>query len=126
MLRLAVSCRFIILGVSVLVGVELIGYWGAVFAIPVAASLKVLVTAAWQESHSGGVFLDPPYGEGWVDKILGLLARSPTLEPDAWVVVEHSQHEEGAEAHPPLALTDRRRYGTTGVSFYQRQGEEAA
>ena len=28
--------------ISVLVGVELVGYWGAVFAIPIAASLKVL------------------------------------------------------------------------------------
>jgi len=74
----------------------------------------------------GGVFLDPPYDEGWVDKILRLLARSSLLEPQAWVVVEHSQNEAGAEVYPSLLLTGRRRYGTTGVSFYQRQIEEAA
>ncbi len=74
----------------------------------------------------GGVFLDPPYDEGWVDKVLRLLARSSILEPQAWVVVEHSQKETGAEAYPSLLLTDRRRYGTTGVSFYQRQTQEAA
>jgi 16S rRNA (guanine(966)-N(2))-methyltransferase RsmD len=74
----------------------------------------------------GGVFLDPPYDEGWVAKVLQALARSAILEPQAWVVVEHSQHETGADAYPPLLLTDRRRYGTTGVSFYQRQTEEAA
>lgn len=72
----------------------------------------------------GGVFLDPPYDEGWIDKILRLLAQAPILEPGAWVVVEHSQGEEGSEAYPFLALTDRRRYGTTGVSFYQRQDKE--
>ena len=76
------------------------------------------------ELRFGGVFLDPPYGEGWVDKILRLLAQSPILEPGAWVVAEHGQGEKGAEAYPFLALTDRRRYGTTGVSFYQRQNKE--
>jgi len=74
----------------------------------------------------GGVFLDPPYNEGWVDKVLRLLAHSLILEPNAWVVVEHSQNETGADIYSPLLLTDRRRYGTTGVSFYQRQAEEAA
>ncbi len=72
----------------------------------------------------GGIFLDPPYEEGLVDKTLRLLAASAILEPQAWVVVEHTHHEEGAETYPPLALTDRRRYGTTDVSFYQRRGEE--
>jgi 16S rRNA (guanine966-N2)-methyltransferase len=87
---------------------------------------KGIKVAEGQGLRFGGVFLDPPYGEGWVDKTLRLLARSPILEPDAWIVVEHGQREEGAESYPPLALTDRRRYGTTGVSFYQRQGEEGA
>jgi predicted PurR-regulated permease PerM len=45
--------------ISVLVGVELIGYWGAVFAIPFAAAMKVFVTAAWQETHAGQLVLDP-------------------------------------------------------------------
>ncbi|HEY1739298.1 MAG TPA: AI-2E family transporter [Acidimicrobiia bacterium] len=45
--------------ISVLVGVELLGYWGAVFAIPVAASLKVLASAAWQETHGGHALTDP-------------------------------------------------------------------
>jgi 16S rRNA (guanine966-N2)-methyltransferase len=72
----------------------------------------------------GGVFLDPPYGEGWVDKTLRLLGPSTILQSGAWVVVEHSQEEVGAESYAALVLTEQRRYGTTGVSFYQRQGEE--
>lgn len=91
-----------------------------------AYAAKGIKVAEEQGLRFGGVFLDPPYGEGWVDKTLRLLARSAILTPGAWVVVEHSQQEEGTESYPPLALTDRRRYGTTGVSFYQRQGEEAA
>ena len=69
----------------------------------------------------GGVFLDPPYGEGWVDKTLRRLARSPVLLPGAWIVVEHTQQEPGAPAYSPLVLTDRRRYGTTEVSFYRHE-----
>ncbi len=36
---------------SVLLGVELFGYWGAVVAIPVAACIQVIVTASWREAH---------------------------------------------------------------------------
>jgi 16S rRNA (guanine966-N2)-methyltransferase len=91
-----------------------------------AYATKGIKVAEEQGLRFGGVFLDPPYGEGWIDKTLRLLARSTILLPGAWVVVEHSQQEEGGESYPPLALTDRRRYGTTRVSFYQCQGEEAA
>jgi 16S rRNA G966 N2-methylase RsmD len=87
---------------------------------------KGIRVAEEQGLRFGGVFLDPPYEEGWVDKVLRVLARSPILEPAAWVVAEHSQQEKLADAYPPLLLTDRRHYGTTWVSFYQRQTEEAA
>lgn len=95
---------------------------GRVFRAYAAKGIKI---AEEQGFHFGGVFLDPPYEEGWVDKTLRLLAESSILTPQAWVMVEHSQHEAGADTYSSLALTDRRRYGTTGVSFYQRQGEEA-
>jgi 16S rRNA (guanine966-N2)-methyltransferase len=96
---------------------------GRVIRAYVAKGLRV---AEEQGLRFGGVFLDPPYGEGWVDKTLRLLARGAVLEPRAWVVAEHGRDEEGADSYPPLHLTDRRRYGTTWVSFYQRQAEEAA
>lgn len=91
-----------------------------------AYAAKGIQVVAAQGCRFGGVFLDPPYGEGWVDKTLRVLARSSVLESGAWVVVEHGSQEEGSEAYMSLVLTDRRRYGTTGVSFYQHQGEEAA
>ncbi|NOT55610.1 MAG: 16S rRNA (guanine(966)-N(2))-methyltransferase RsmD [Deltaproteobacteria bacterium] len=87
---------------------------------------KGLRVAEEQGCRFDGVFLDPPYDEGWVDKTLRALALSPLLAPGAWVVAEHSQHEQGAETYPSLLLTDQRHYGTTVVSFYQHQAEEAA
>ena len=71
----------------------------------------------------GGVFLDPPYGQGWTNKVLPILAHSPILEEEAWVVVEHGGQERVADSYPPLVLTDRRHYGTTWVSFYVRRSE---
>jgi len=91
-----------------------------------AYTAKGIKVAEGQKWRFAGVFLDPPYDEGWIDKTLRLLAQSPILEPGAWVVVEHSLQEEGVLEYAPLVLTDRRRYGTTGVSFYLHQGEEAA
>ena len=79
-----------------------------------------------QGRRFSGVFLDPPYGDGWVDKTLHRLACSPIIAPGTWLVVEHASGESGAATYPPLVLTDRRRYGTTGVSFYECQDEVAA
>lgn len=96
---------------------------GRILRAYAATGLKI---AAQLGLHFQGVFVDPPYGEGWVDKILRPLASGPLLSPDAWVVVEHDPRESGAEAYVGLVLTDRRRYGKTGVSFYHSQDEEAA
>ena len=90
-----------------------------------AYAAKGIKIVEGQGSQFGGVFVDPPYREGWVDKILRLLASSTILAPQAWVVVEHDQQETGADEYTSLVLTDRRRYGKTGVSFYQYQDEEA-
>ena len=93
-----------------------------------AYAAKGIKIAGEQGLRFDGVFLDPPYGEGWVEKILHALASSSILSPDGWVVVEHDQHEVGADTYASLVLTDRRRYGKTGVSFYrcQDQAEDRA
>ncbi len=91
-----------------------------------AYAAKGIKVAEAQGLRFGGVFLDPPYGEGWVERTLRQLAVSAVLQPGAWVVVEHSPQEEGGNTYGGLILTDRRRYGTTGVSFYLHQAEEAA
>ena len=90
-----------------------------------AYALKGIGILEDQGLRFGGVFLDPPYEDGWVDKTLRRLARSAILRVGAWIVVEHARHEAGAESYAPLVLTDSRCYGTTGVSFYQHKGEEA-
>jgi 16S rRNA (guanine(966)-N(2))-methyltransferase RsmD len=62
-------------------------------------------------------FVDPPYEEG-PEAALALLG--PVLLPGARVVAEHDARRPPGERYGPLALADRRRYGSTGVSIYQR------
>ncbi len=66
----------------------------------------------------GLIFLDPPYGKGLVGQTLQTLAASSILSPDTFIVAEHSLTEE-LQLIPPLQPVDRRRYGSTQVSFFR-------
>lgn len=63
-------------------------------------------------------FLDPPYGQGLVEKTLELLSSSPLLAPDAVIVAELGSREELSSSIGSLEEFDRRRYGDTTVSFW--------
>lgn len=66
------------------------------------------------------IFADPPYDAGEIGRILGELAILPLLTEDGVVVVEHSPREDGTERIGELRRFDRRVYGQTNVSFYER------
>jgi 16S rRNA (guanine(966)-N(2))-methyltransferase RsmD len=63
-------------------------------------------------------FVDPPYQAG-PEAALALLA--PALAPGGQVVAEHDARRPPADRYGPLALADRRRYGSTGISIYRRE-----
>ncbi len=62
-------------------------------------------------------FLDPPYAEG-PQAALGLLDR--VVAPRGVVVAEHGLRSPPAVRYGSLLLADRRAYGGTGISIYQR------
>ena len=64
------------------------------------------------------VFLDPPYEKGFIEVTLQDMVREGILEEGAVVIAEHSIRERPSEEYDGLALTDRRKYGDTEVSFY--------
>jgi 16S rRNA (guanine966-N2)-methyltransferase len=64
------------------------------------------------------VFLDPPYGKGLTDDTLRLIAGSDILKEDAVVVAEHHYKEILSDRYRKLQLSDQRKYGSTGVSFF--------
>ena len=63
-------------------------------------------------------FLDPPYAVGPGPALAGLAA---CLSHGAFAVAEHDARETPADRGPGLALVDRRRYGSTGISIYRRE-----
>jgi 16S rRNA (guanine(966)-N(2))-methyltransferase RsmD len=66
------------------------------------------------------VFLDPPYGRGLTNRCLEQLGTGRLLRPNATVVAEHTMAVDLSSTYGCLRLWRVRRYGSTGVSFYQR------
>ena len=69
------------------------------------------------ERRLGLIFLDPPYHQNMLGPALQHLSSSKSVQPDAMIVVEHSQREMLPQNDTPFVLYDQRRYGKTLVSF---------
>jgi len=69
------------------------------------------------------IFMDPPYGQGWVQKTLRALSQSAILAPQGLIVAEHSSGED-LPSVPPWERIDRRKYGGTEVSFFRKKEKE--
>lgn len=64
------------------------------------------------------VLMDPPYGQGWVEKTLAMLPEQGMLAPHAVAVVEHeATANPAAMFHPPWRLWKTRRHGATGLTL---------
>jgi 16S rRNA (guanine966-N2)-methyltransferase len=63
-------------------------------------------------------FVDPPYAEG---PDAALAALEPLLAAGARAVAEHDARRPPPDRLGALALIDRRAYGGTGISIYQRE-----
>jgi 16S rRNA (guanine966-N2)-methyltransferase len=77
---------------------------------PVEAALGRLPPATFH-----WVFIDPPYAVG---PQAALERLGPLVAPAGVVVAEHDRRSAPADGIGPLRLTDRRSYGSTGVSIY--------
>lgn len=68
------------------------------------------------------IFLDPPYNQGYPDKLLPILGKP--LSENGVVLYEHDKKEELPEETEDLVLKKRYRYGRTMVSSYVRKSDE--
>ena len=68
------------------------------------------------------IFLDPPYGQGFVLKTLEALAASSIVSPDTLIVAEHAATDPVFPI-PHLERIAARKYGGTLVSFFRMQEE---
>lgn len=66
------------------------------------------------------IFLDPPYQAGLGSKTLDAIAGHALLAEDGMIVVESAEKEELPATAGDLEQTDRRVYGATALTFYER------
>lgn len=66
------------------------------------------------------ILMDPPYRQNLVPRLLRLIDEEALLEPGGLVVVEEHFLVELPDSIGSLHRTDHRRYGETGLWFFQR------
>jgi 16S rRNA (guanine966-N2)-methyltransferase len=74
----------------------------------------------------GWIFLDPPYAVAAreLDRALALVDERGLLAKGGVAIAEHDHKQPPAERHGTLALSDRRRYGQTAVSFFTHEAHD--
>ena len=92
------------------------GLVGEVLAMPAERAIKQLAAAGRRFDL---VFLDPPYGEGWIGRTLGALDDVRLVVDGGMVVAEHGRGEAAEPAVGGLVQDLARRYGDTHVAVYR-------
>jgi 16S rRNA (guanine(966)-N(2))-methyltransferase RsmD len=92
------------------------GFEAEVLAMPADRAIKRLAAARRRFDR---VFMDPPYGEDWVERTLVALDGADLVSEGGRVVVEHGRGEEPAPVVGRFARELERRYGDTTVSVYR-------
>ncbi len=64
------------------------------------------------------IFLDPPYADPLLDKVLGELAGSTLVDEETLVAVHHAPRAALAERYGRLKCLERRQLGDSALSIY--------
>jgi len=96
------------------------GLDGEVLAMPAERAIKRLAAAGRRFDR---VFLDPPYGEGWIGRTLTALDATDVVADGGWIVVEYGRGEEPSPAIGRFTQELSRRYGDTRIALYQAGAE---
>ena len=65
------------------------------------------------------VFIDPPYGSGYVEKTLRLINAHDMVTEGGLIVAQHRSDENIAPPGEKLSLQKRKRHGDTMISIFQ-------
>lgn len=77
---------------------------------------------AFLKNRFGLVFMDPPYGKGFIPPLLKELSERKILSPSSIVVTESSKIDTLPASLRELQQVDRRTYGETKISIYHYGG----
>ncbi|NLI91390.1 MAG: 16S rRNA (guanine(966)-N(2))-methyltransferase RsmD [Peptococcaceae bacterium] len=70
------------------------------------------------------IFLDPPYHQGMINKVLSYLNRRPILHPKGVIIIETASDEEIGQDLFPYEIMIEREYGDTKLWFLQETEEK--
>lgn len=70
-----------------------------------------------------GVFVDPPYGTAWAERMLRALGAGILVCPGGWVVLHHRYGDGPTRTYEPLVVAQRRRIGDAVIVLYQRKAD---
>jgi 16S rRNA (guanine(966)-N(2))-methyltransferase RsmD len=68
------------------------------------------------------VFLDPPYRQGHVERLLKHISQSSLLAESAVVIAELAKNEDLGHSFGTLELLERRNYGDTSIALFAHRG----
>ena len=66
------------------------------------------------------IFVDPPYREGYYGEVFELVEEYGLLADGGVIVAEHLNDNELSDNMLSFSRTKHKRYGTTGVDFFER------
>lgn len=93
------------------------GLAGEVLAMPADRAIKRLASEGRRFDR---VFLDPPYGQGWISRTLSALDDADLVVDGGWIVVEHGGSEPVEPVVGHFTQELNRRYGDTHIAIYRR------
>jgi 16S rRNA (guanine966-N2)-methyltransferase len=91
------------------------GFSAELLAMPAARAIAALGA---RRRRFGGVFMDPPYDRGWVERTLVQLDAADVVVEGGWIVVEHGRNEEPPTRVGGLIRRDGRRYGEARIALF--------
>lgn len=68
------------------------------------------------------IFLDPPYDQGLIQQVVSDPRFLSLLALNGTVIAEHSLRENAFPEISGLDIVDQRKYGRTGITFFQPNG----
>jgi 16S rRNA (guanine966-N2)-methyltransferase len=89
--------------------------------LDLALRTQVLPLALPSATRFDLVFMDPPYAQKLAGPLLTKIEKTALLAPGALVVIEEHRHATLPTTVGSLILINQRRYGETGLWFYELQ-----
>jgi 16S rRNA G966 N2-methylase RsmD len=80
---------------------------------------RALRTLARERATVDGIFADPPYGAGWMDRLVAAVETAGVLGAGGWIALEH-RAEEVPRIDAPYDLVQTRRHGGTVLTLLVR------